>query len=223
MKREISLSLFPKSLWTSFLFFSYTPNNDKTKSIKGKPLPLVKSIRTKYKNERSLIELPSKKYADNDSNYLMVLYEKQQFDKKGRKKLIRDFKLISFWDAIKSKKDKNKLFNDEIAELELLPDCNWIKKGDIIFLGDKEDDSKKINWNDNHYISSRLFRINELGFNPTASGYAVIKLEPHKLLKTSKDKYASVGKFLKLSASLNAIKVRLNILGEVEAKGEECF
>ena len=42
-------------------------------------------------------------------------------------------------------------------------------------------------------------------------------------MKTSGDKYASTGKFLKLSESINAIKVRLNILGEIEAKGEECF
>jgi CRISPR-associated endonuclease Csn1 len=215
---------FSEKSMKEFPIFSYTPNDDKTKSVKGKPLPLVKSIRIKYKNERSLISLPDNKYADNDGNYLMVFYEKKQFDKKGnKKKTVRDFKLVSFWDANKSKRENNKLFNDEINEIALNPDCNWLKKGDIIFLGDKDEDFEKINWHDNNYITSKLFRVNELGFNPTGDGYAVIKLEPHKLLKTSKDKYASVGKFLKLSESLNALKIRLNILGEIEATGEECF
>jgi CRISPR-associated endonuclease Csn1 len=204
--------------------FSYTPNIDKTKSKKGKQLPIIKSIRTKYKNERSLIELPNKKFADSDGNYLMVLYAKEQFDKKGdKKKPIRGFKLISFWDANKSKREKQKLFNDEIENLGLYKYCQWLKKGDTIYFDKKSIDFENIDWQDNILLSEKLFRINEIGFNPTAKGYAVIKLEPHKLIKTSKDKYASSGKFLKLSETLNAIKVRLNILGEIEAKGEECF
>lgn len=215
---------FSEKSLKEFPIFSHTPNEDKTKSVKGKTLPLIKSLRTKYKNERSLIELPNKKFADNDENFLLVFYEKQQLDKKGNEKRpVRDFKLISFWDANKSKRENKKLFMDEISGLGLYKHCHWIKKGDIIYVGNKEDRFEKINWNNKQLLTSKLFRVNELGFNPTGDGYAVIKLEPHKLIKTSKDKYASVGKFLKLSESLNAIKVRLNILGEIEAKGEECF
>ena len=220
------LKPFSEKSMKEFPIYSNTPNPDKTVSKKGKPLPIIKSIRTKYKNERSLIELPDNKFADNDGNYLMVFYDKKQFDNKGKKKKsLRGFKLISFWDAvkIKTKSEYKKLFNDEIGDLSLDPYCSWLKKGDTIYLAEKNQEFTDIDWNDSTSLTSKLYRVNELGFNPTADGYAVIKLEPHKLMKTSKDKYASSGKFLKLSESLNAIKVRLNILGDIEAKGEECF
>lgn len=218
------LKPFSEKAMKDFPIFSYTPNEDKTKSKKGKPLPMIKSIRTKYKNERSVVEISDKRYADNDSNFLMVFYEKKQYDKKGnQKKPIRKFRLISFWNATKSKRENTKLFNDEIGDLALLNHCQWLKKGDIVFIGEDGDTFENVDWRDNNFITSKLFRVNELGFNPTADGYGVIKIEPHKLVKTSKDKYASEGKFRKLSESLNAIKVRLNILGEIEAKGEECF
>ncbi|HRO41682.1 MAG TPA: HNH endonuclease domain-containing protein [Flavipsychrobacter sp.] len=208
------------------LFPLYTPtaNEDKTKSRKGKSLPVIKSVRTRYQNARSVVEISARKYADKGGNFLMVFYEKEQFDKKGkRRKPVKDFRLLSFWDATKSKRQNEKLFSDEIEDLTLCKHCQWLKKGDLIFLGDKEDEFEKVDWSDTLMISSKLYRINELGYNPTGEGYAVIKVEPHKKMKTSKDKYAANGKFLKLSESLNGIKVRLNILGEIEAKGEECF
>jgi CRISPR-associated endonuclease Csn1 len=217
------LKPFSEKSMKEFPIFSFTPNSDKTKSLNGKPLPVVKSIRTKYKNERSVVAISENRYADNDSNYLMVFYEKEQTDKKGnKKKPLRDFKLISFWNANKSKRENQKLFNDEINDLSLYKNCQWLKKGDVFLLSERED-STEIDWKDVAFISSKLCRVNELGFNPTGDGYAVIKVEPHKLIKTKKDKYASTGKFRKLSESVNAIKVRLNILGEIEAKGEECF
>ena len=223
-EKGTTLKPFSEKAMKIFPIYSYTPNEDKTKSKKGKPLPVIKGIRTKYKNERSVVEISKNKFADNNSNYVMVLYEKREYDEKGRKKKpLRDFKLISFWDATKSKRENTALFNDEIANLSLYNHCQWLKKGDIVLLENKDEEIEKIKWDDSYILSSKLYRVNELGYNPTGDGYAVIKLEPHKLMKTSKDKYASIGKFLKLSESLNAIKVRLNILGEIEAKGEECF
>ncbi|MEY4875987.1 MAG: hypothetical protein RL708_1136 [Bacteroidota bacterium] len=219
-----SIKPFSESALKKFPLYSYTPNEDKTKSQKGKSLPPLKSIRVKYKNERSVIKLPDNKYADNDGNYMMIFYEKKEFDKKGiPKRSKRDFQLISFWDAVKTKRKKEKLFLDETSDgLELMNQCQWLKQGDIVYLNEEEQNIDTIDWNDKSSISNKLFKVNELGFNPTAKGYAVIKLEPHKLSKTGKDKYGT-DKFPKLSESLNAIKVRLSPLGEIIAKGEECF
>ncbi|MBV9576784.1 MAG: hypothetical protein JO149_09195, partial [Gammaproteobacteria bacterium] len=156
------LKPFSEKSMQRYPIYSTTSNTNKTQSIKGKSLPIIKSIRAKYKNERSLIELPNKKFADSDGNYLMVLYEKQKFDKKGNlKKPERGFKLISFWNATKSKKENQKLFNDEIGELGLYKYCHWIKKGDIIYYDEKSFDFKKINWSSNTELSNKLFRVNE--------------------------------------------------------------
>ena len=107
--------------------------------------------------------------------------------------------------------------------MPLYKDCNWIQKGDLIFYNIEKNKAEEINWNNLDNISSKLYRVNEIGINPTGDGYASIKLEPHKKMKKSGDKYESKGDFLKLSESISAIKIRLNILGEIEAKGEECF
>ena len=83
----------------------------------------------------------------------------------------------------------------------------------------------EIKWEDNFSISNQIFRINEIGLETKKDGkqYAVIKMEPHKQLKKAGDKYLAEGKFLKRSQSINAIKIRLDCLGDIIAKGEECF
>jgi CRISPR-associated endonuclease Csn1 len=225
-EKGISIKPFSEKAMKEYPFFSNTSNSDKTKSQKGKTLPVVKSIKTKYKNEKSLIRLPDNKYADKEGNYLMVLYEKKVFDKKGNpKKSNRDFKLISFWDGVALKSNNDKLFIDETEEgLGLYNQCQWIQKGDLVLIQDTNNLNEEIDWNNNYSIARRLYKVNELGSDEREkTSYAVIKFEPHNRMKTSNDSYKAGSKFPKLSETSNITKVRLNILGEIEAKGEECF
>lgn len=206
-------------------------------SKKGNPTPVIKSIRTKYKNENSLIRLnlknemgdvlkesDNRRYADKEGSYMMILYDQKQYDKKGKlKKPVREFILLSFWEAVAKRKVLSKLFIDEYKEIGLYADCQWLKKGDMVLLYENEEEKQTINWDDNYTLSNKIYRINEIGNNPTGDGYASIKLEPHKLMKKTGDKYLAIGKFLKRSESITAIKVRLDCLGNIIAKGEECF
>jgi CRISPR-associated endonuclease Csn1 len=223
-EKNIQMKPFSEKAMKEYPIFSHTSNANKTKSKKGKPLPIIKSIRVKYKNENSLIKLPNGKYADKDGNYLIVLYEKKQFDKKGnKKKTLLDFKLISFWDGANLKRRGYKLFIDETEDgIGLNENCKWIQKGDLLLILKNEEN--EVNWADNKFISDNLYKVNELGADERENrSNAVIKFEPHKLMKTANNPYKAGTKFFKTSESINAIKVRLNILGEIEAKGKECF
>lgn len=225
-EKGISLKPFSEKAMKEYPIYSNTSNTDKTKSKKGKTLPVVKGIKTKYKNEKSLIALPDNKYADKDGNYLLVLFEKKKFDKKGNAlKPIRDFKLISFWDGVNLKSNNHKLFTDETDDgLGLYNQCQWIQKGDLVLIENTETLNEKIEWDDNISIAKNLYKVNELGSDEREkASYAVMKFEPHNRMKTSKDSYKAGSKFPKVSETINMIKVRLNILGEIEAKGKECF
>jgi hypothetical protein len=156
----------------------------------------------------------------------MILYDQKQYDKKGKvKKPVREFILLSFWEAVAKRKVLNKLFTDEYKEIGLYADCQWLKKGDTILLYENIEEKNEIKWDDNYSITNKIFRVNEIGLETKADGkqYAVVKMEPHKQMKKTGDKYLAEGKFLKRSHSINAIKVRLDCLGNIIAKGEECF
>lgn len=68
-------------------------------------------MRKRFNADRTLIHLPAKaesgntinnnRYADNESNALLVVYEKENFDVRGTaKKPNREFELISFFNYI---------------------------------------------------------------------------------------------------------------------------
>lgn len=197
------------------------PENPVSKKT-GKPLPVVKKIRTVYKNFRSIIELPKNKYADKDGSYIMSLYELKESNNKGKTKVLRDFKLLSTFEAVQNMASGKKLFPDEINKngkyLSLMQDCPFLKQGDLVVLYENEDDKKSIDLNNSADIFERLYKISELGSDEREDNkaYAVIKLVKHNLVKSSKEKYSAEGDFLKKSQTINAIKVKLNALGKIE-------
>lgn len=220
-----------------FMYSAKQFPNGNNKSKKGKQLPVIKNVRVINKNARNLIQLPAKdvnrkviydnRYAEAESNYIMALYELKEKNKDGKTKIIRDFRLLSFFEAVKRKRNGERLFDDVIEKnnkyIPLMQDCNWLKQGDLVILYENEEDKISINWNNKLELSKRLFKVRELGFNSTGKGYAVIKLEKHNLQKTSNQKYSKEGYFVKKSETINAIKVRISPLGEILLKGKECF
>lgn len=227
------------------------PNGFKENEIpisrkKDKPLPVIKNVRVLYKNSRNLIQLKAKdeynivvnenRYAETEGNYIMALYELKQFDKKGKeRKPLRDFRLLSFFEAVERKRKGGKLFSDEIERdgkhLPLMKDCHWLKQGDLIVRYEDEEIQKKILKKDTSIIIPRMYKIAELNQQVNVdkktgkeSPFGVLKLVHVNKVKTQNDKYGTEGNFIKiLHTGINAIKVRLTPLGEIEKIGEECF
>ena len=219
----------------------------------GKSLPIVKSIRKRFNSDRTLINLPAKddegtviyenRYVDNESNALMILYENLIIDKKGLyRKPEREFEILSLFKAVSSKNphDKTyykngKLFLDEKNTIGLKKECKWLKSGDLVLLYKNEDDRKNLNWKNHQDLKERFFIVKGISSSVvTTNGkeyeFGYISLLKNRISKS--ESYPSEKdieeclhlKSFKIShKKLNAIKVRLNILGEVEAKGEECF
>lgn len=138
----------------------------------GGPLPVIKKVRTVYKNYRSIISLPKKKYADADGNYLMALYELKEPDKKGKVKILRDFLLLSAFEAVERKTKGEKLFPDEIIKngktLPLLEDCPFLCSGDHVIMYDE--DKSEIEWKDSEDLKQRLYMVTQLGSSVKKSG-----------------------------------------------------
>ena len=219
----------------------------------GKPLPIVKSIRKRFNSDRTLINLPAKdengkiinenRYVDNDSNAIMILYENLIIDKKGNyKKPEREFEILSFFKAVSSKNPHNKiyytegkLFKDEKNEAGLKKECKWLKSGDLVLLYKNEDDRKNLDWNNHQDLKERFFIVKGISSSVVTTGGKEYDFGYVSLLKiriSKSESYPSekeIGECLHLKSfklshkKLNAIKVRLNILGEIEARGEECF
>lgn len=226
---------------------------EKITSKKEKPLPIVKSIRKRFNTDRTLINLPAKdenkniltsnRYTDNDSNAVMILYENIIRDKKGNtKKPERDFELLSFYKSIGLKNPNNmtfykdgKLFFDEKNDIGFNSECRWLQNGDLIALFIDEKDKEALEWDNNEIMKNRLFIVKGLSSSIVTTNEKEYEFGYVSLLKTKAAKpksYSSekdIADCIKLNSfklshiKLNAIKIRLNILGEIEAKGEECF
>ncbi len=225
--------------------------NGNSISKKGNPLPVIKSVRLVNKNSRNLINLPAKdeqkrivnekRYAESSGNFMIVYYELEQKDKKGNpKKPLRDYKILSFFEAvkIKSKSENKKLFADEIEKdgkiLGLKKECAWLKQGDSVILYKDMEDKNSIDWNSKNDISERLYIVKQIGEGVTVvKKYGEYFYGNVSLLRADKTsynmKYPS-NKFKKgiiaFSCShvdLNAIKVRISPLGTVCLTGQECF
>lgn len=229
-----------------------TPENNTSKK-KGKPLPIVKSIRQRYNTDRTLIQLPAKdkrgniifgnRWVENDSNAIMVLYNKNNFDKNGKhKRSKRDFEILSFYKAVNTKNPKSglyyeegRLYYDVKDGIEINKDCKWLKQGDIVALYIDEKEKENYNWIDVNELKERLYIVKGLSSSiVTTNGkeyeYGYVSLLNIKSTRTqSYPSFKEISKCIKLPSfklshdKLNVIKVRFNILGEIVAKGEECF
>lgn len=239
---ELDKKAFIKEQMENNPFYRVSPKTpEKLLSKKNKPLPIIKSVRKRFNTDRTLINLPAKdeygnfitenRYADNDSNHIIVFY------KSGTKSFARP---ISFFNSVKNKVAKKALLPDEIVYKDITYGINnelpWLKSGDIVFICDSADNINNIEWNNFDAIKTKLFKVK--GFstlitpNPKYGNYEYGNTSFLNIKVVRTDDYPSQKKIedaLKLKAftlshdKLNAIKVRLNILGEIEAKGEDCF
>ncbi|MCW5908816.1 MAG: hypothetical protein KIS94_13215 [Chitinophagales bacterium] len=227
-----------------------------TSKKRGKPLPVVKSIRQRYNTDRTLIQLPAtererntkkiifeNRWVENDSNALMVLYNKTNVDKKGNyKKSDRDFEILSFYKAVSQKNPKSsfyqyggKLYYDEKDETGLNKECKWVKQGDIVALYLDEKEKENFGWENVSQLKERLFIVKGLSSSIVVTNGKEYEFGYISLLKTKTSKAQSYPSAKEISECValnsfkishlkfNAIKVRINILGEIVAKGQECF
>jgi len=243
---ELGKNAFTKESMEKIPFYRVSPKSpDKITSGKkgkeGKPVPIVKSVRKRFNIDRTLINLPAKdregriltmnRYADNDSNHVIAFY------KNGRKSFAKP---ISFYESVKNKRDKKALIPDEVEYKDVkygidnqLP---WLKAGDIVFICLKDDTIQNIDWKNFSLLKDRLFKVK--GFstsitpNPKYGGYEYGNTSLLNIRIAKTDSYPSQKKiedalttnsFTLSHDKFNAIKVRLNILGEIIAKGQECF
>lgn len=194
----------------------------------GGPLPVIKKVRTVYKNYRSIIALPKSKYADADGNYIMALYELKEQDKKGKFKVTREFSLLSSFSAVNKNRKGEKLFQDEIEKsgkiLPLLEECPFVKIGDWVIMYENEEDKAQIQWNDQEDLKKRLYTVNSLSSMQIEEkyNYGVLNFVKHNHAKSG-------AKFKKIDFSLpnpfpfienlhtkaNIIKVEIDNLGNV--------
>jgi len=240
---------------TPFYNVSYkTPekNTSSKKGKEGKPIPIVKSVRKRFNIDRTLINLPAKngdgnivnvnRYADNDTNALMVLYENLRTDKKGNFiKSERDFEILSLYKATSKKNPYNpiiyengKLFLDEKDSIALNKDCKFVKCGDIVALYIDENEKENFDWTSPN-LKERLYSVKSISSSIVTASGKEYEFGYIYLLKTKASKALSYGsekdilECIKINSfkishqKFNAIKVRINILGEIVAKGESCF
>lgn len=233
-----------KQAYEQFPLFRYSPTQYPDKepknpiSIKtGKPLPVVKKVRTVYKNynsvielpnkriidsENKVIELPNKKYADADGNYIMALYRlKVKSKTKGKYIYTSDFRIYSTYQAVKAKFNNEPLFQDEVLKDEkvipLNKECSNLKQGDMVIIYEDDNDRDSILWDVNDDLKRRLYCVTELGTNPGKEDkkYGVIKLRKHNRVKKTADSYLSEGDFLKRSDTITCVKVQIDNLGNI--------
>lgn len=255
---KLGKNAFVKNEMEKNPFYRTSPKTSEKLTSKktGKPLPVIKSIRQRYNTVRTLIQLPAKekvgkckkaifdnRWVENDSNALMVLYNKTNVDKKGNyKKIERDFEILSFYKAVSQKNPYSsfhqaggKLYYDEKDEIGLNKECKWIKQGDIVALYLDEKEKETYDWENINQLKERLFIVKGLSSSIVVTNGKEYEFGYISLLKTKNSKAQSYPSAKEISECItlksfkvshlkfNAIKVRINILGELIAKGEECF
>jgi CRISPR subtype II RNA-guided endonuclease Cas9/Csn1 len=205
------------------------PDNEPENPVsikKGMPLPIIKKVRTVYKNYRSIISLPNNRYADADGNYIMAIYELREKDKKGKEKVIREFIIRSTYEAVDMYNKKEKLFPDILEKedkfLPLMQGCSYLKQGDLVVMYEDDNDKENIDWEDPADLKRRLYIINGLS-SMLVSGkyeYGVISLVKHNCSKSNakfkKGLYSNSTSepFIEnLHSQIKAVKIKLNNLG----------
>lgn len=215
---------FTKEMMEQAPFFRSSPNFlGATTSKNGNQLPIVKSVRKRFIADKTLIQLPAKdeegnivnenRYVDNETNAILVLYEKDNFDNKGKKKKpSRDFEVISYYRYVEKKRNGEILFSDEKNEIGLKNHLNWVQKGDFIAVYENDDELKSYLESPNKIPNEKIYKIKGLTadsrvINEIEYSYAYItKVSHHNILD---EETISHTKF-------NFIKIKLNILGEIE-------
>jgi CRISPR-associated endonuclease Csn1 len=217
-------------------------------SKKGKPLPAMKNVRKANKNVRNLISIPVKdeqnnklgnKYVETSDNYLMVFYNLEKTDLKGKNSVLREFKLLSFSEAINRKRNKEKMFEDvyynkkDDIYIPLQKECSWLKKGDSVILFEKT--KNEIQWSDKEDLKKRLFIVKGLDsgipnkkYPNNEYGYVNLLRHSHtgKSITFTSEDFCILRNQKAIRNShkqINAIKVRMTPLGEISLIGEECF
>lgn len=241
--KQLDKKAFIKEQMENNPFYRVSPKNPNNLNSKknNKPLPIVKSVRKRFNIDRTLINLPAKngnkeiifqnRYSNNESNFIMAFY------KNGKNIFARP---VSFFDSVKNKRIKKILLPDEIEYKKITYGINsempWIMNGDILFICNNDEKAENINWDDLTLLKRKLFKVKGISTlitpNPKYGNYEYGNTSLLNIRISKTDNYPSQKKIedaLKLKAftlshdKLNAIKVRLNILGEITAKGEECF
>lgn len=222
---------FTKEQMIANPFYRVSPNTlKKITSKKDKPLPIVKSIRKRFNADEKLIHLPAKdeyknviyqnRYSNNESNSMLLVYEQDNFDKKGNlKKPSQEYKIISFFEYVKAKRISSKLFLDEYSDVGLKAGLRRLSKGDFIVKYYDAKEKETFIENPDNIPVERIFKIKGLSsdsriINGKEYSYGYVSIINNR--KTKGEETVSNTKF-------NFLKVRLNILGEIEAVGEECF
>ena len=210
-------------------------------SKKGGALPVIKKVRTIYKNARSFVQLPAKdqdgnvvatnRYAEKDGNYIMALYELKTTNKKGETQCSCDFELLTNPEAVKKQLANEPLFLDELTNdkgqtLPLNPLCPSLKKGDFVVFF--ENDPSEIRWKERTDLFRRLYQVTGIQEDENIKNgvryyYGRVSLVKHNFLRKNKDDKPSKYSYLKppntTSVShkkINLVKVKINQLGEVE-------
>jgi CRISPR-associated endonuclease Csn1 len=219
-------------------FYCTSPfSPDESLSKKGKPLPIIKSVRKRFNIDRTLINLPIKKgkevlstnrYTNNESNFIIAFY------KNGKKRFARP---VSFFQAVKNKTNGKSLIPDEVEYKDVIygidQDLPWLKPGDLVIICDPNSETKI---NDRIWIRDRLFKIARVGTLITPNEkygeyeYGRISLVKAHIANTNNypnQKDIEAGRlqnsFTISHDKFQAIKVRIDILGDPVAFGADCF
>jgi CRISPR/Cas system Type II protein with McrA/HNH and RuvC-like nuclease domain len=219
-----------KEAYEQYPLYRYSPKifpNEEpekpTSKKKDKPLPVVKKVRTLYKNYRSIIELPKSKFADNDGNYIMALYELVEKDKKGKVKIARDFRVLSSYEAIVAKNEGKELFPDEVVKdgkyLPLMTNCPFLKPGDMVIMLQDGEEKESINWNNYSELKARLFKVVMLSSEEKYGliGFLKHSIAPNKM-SYPKGAYEKGKKQIGITmrhTQINAIRVKIDSLGRL--------
>lgn len=223
---KLGKNAFTKEEMERMPFYRTSPNTpDVSISKKSKPLPIVKTVRKVFNADRTLINLPAKdengnitnvnRYVDNESNVLLVIYEKENIDKNGKhKRPLQDFSIISFFDYVQKKRKQEKLFADEKNGIGLKSNLNWINKGSFIAIYETDDEKRNYTENPSLIQPDKIFKIKGLSSDSRlikgkeyAYGYATVIHHSN----TNNEEKISHTKF-------NFIKIDISILGEIEIK-----
>ncbi|MBU8884178.1 hypothetical protein KSK37_13900 [Kaistella sp. DKR-2] len=215
---------FTKEIMEQEPFFRASPDFlGTTTSKKGKQLPIVKSVRKRFIADKTLIQLPAKdeegniinenRYVDNETNAILVLYEKDNFDNKGKKKKpSREYELISYYQYVKKKRNGETLFSDEKNEIGLKNHLNWVQKGDFIAVYEDDNEMKIYLESPKNIPIGKIYKIKGITadsriINGSEYSYGYVTKVSHN--NRLDEETISHTKF-------NFIKIKLNILGEIE-------
>ena len=221
-----------KEAYEQYPLYRYSPEKypngepeKPTSKKKDKPLPVVKKIRTFYKNYRSIIELPKNKFADNAENYLMALYELIEQDKKGKIKVTRHFRILSSYATVAAKNEGRELFPDEVEKdgkyLPLMANCPFLKAGDMVVMLQNKEGRESIDWNNYAELKARLFKVVMLSSEEKFGliGFLKHNISPSKI-SYPKGAYErekrQVGMTMR-HTQINAIKVNVSNLGNIKS------